>query len=102
MTIGTIGLWAYTLLFGQETESQWEHTSIFYILFARVIASALAFVRWRHILEHTEASKASTSLLLVPVVAVIAGVVFFDETLSLVAGDAIALLLTALYRVHGI
>src|SRR5699024_12108341 len=43
MTIGTIGLWAYTILFEQGTESQWELTSIFYILFAGVIASALAF-----------------------------------------------------------
>src|SRR5699024_5904552 len=60
MTIGTIGLWAYTLLFEQGTESQWELTSIFYILFAGVIASALAFVMWSYILKHTEASKAST------------------------------------------
>src|SRR5699024_2024470 len=62
------------------TESQWELTSIFYILFAGVIASALAFVMWSYILKHTEASKASTFILLFPIVGVISGVIFLDET----------------------
>lgn len=101
MTIGTIGLWAYTLLFEQGTESQWELTSIFYILFAGVIASALAFVMWSYILKHTEASKASTSILLVPIVGVISGVILLDETLSIITVAGIALVLTGVYIVNG-
>src|SRR5699024_12852273 len=101
MTIDTIGLCAYTLLFEQGTESQWELTSIFYIIFARVIASALALVMWSYILKHTEASNASTSILLVPIVGVIFGVIFIYETLSIITVAGIALVLTGVYIVNG-
>src|SRR5699024_3760031 len=101
MTIGTIGLWAYTLLFDQGTESQWEITSIFYILFAGVIASALAFVMWSYILTHTESSQASPCIMLVPIGGVIAGVMFLDETVRTITVAGVALVLTGVYIVNG-
>lgn len=101
MTIGTAGLWIYTLLFESNYTSNWEAASIFYVLFSGVIASALAFVMWSYILKHTEASKASTSVLLVPVVGVISGVIFLDETLSIITVAGIALVLIGVYIVNG-
>src|SRR5699024_6323907 len=101
MTIGTIGLWAYTLLFEQGTESQWALTSIFYLLCAAVFASSLSFVMWSYILRRTEASKASSSILLVSIVGVICWVIFVRETLSIITVGGIALVLTGVYIVKG-
>jgi len=81
MTIGAVGLLLFTLFF-ERGEMNWGFMPVAYILFAGVIASALAFVMWNRILSRTEASKASISLLLVPVVGVISGCLFLNESLT--------------------
>lgn len=99
MTIGALGLLIYTLSF-ERGESQWGFLPVMYILFSGVIASALAFVMWNHILRRTEASKASISLLLVPIVGVISGYIFLDENLKLVTLAGILLVLVGIWFVN--
>jgi O-acetylserine/cysteine efflux transporter len=99
MTIGAVGLLIYTLSF-ENGESHWGFMPVVYILFSGVIASALAFVMWNHILRRTEASKASVSLLFVPIVGVISGYIFLDESLSIITLAGIFLVLVGIWFVN--
>ncbi|MEC1716501.1 DMT family transporter [Schinkia azotoformans] len=99
MAIGTIGLFLYTLLF-EHGESQWGIMPAVYIMYSGIAASALAFVMWNYILRQTEASKASISLLLVPVVGVISGNIFLHENLNIVTLAGILLVLVGIWFVN--
>ncbi|MEH7225158.1 DMT family transporter [Bacillus sp. JJ1566] len=99
MTIGAVGLLVYTLSF-ETGESHWGFMPVVYIMFSGVVASALAFVMWNHILRRTEASKASTSLLVVPIVGVISGYILLDENLSLITLAGILLVLVGIWIVN--
>ena len=95
----TIGALIYTLSF-EHGEAHWGLMPVVYILFSGVIASALAFVMWNHILRHTQASTASISLLLVPIVGVISGYIFLNENLSIVTLVGILLVLVGIWIVN--
>lgn len=99
MTIGAVGLLLFTLSF-EQGDMNWGLMPVVYILFAGIVASALAFVMWNQILSHTEASKASISLLLVPVVGVISGCLFLDEGLTLMTLIGILLVLVGIWVVN--
>lgn len=99
MTIGTVGLLIYTLLF-EHGESHWGFMPVVYVLFSGIVASALAFVMWNHILSRTEASKASISLLLVPIIGVIAGIVFLGESLNIATLVGTSLVLVGIWIVN--
>ena len=87
MVIGAILLAIYTFLFG-EIEARWTLLSVACLLYNAVIASSLAFFLWAYILKHMEASKASISVLGVPVVGVLGGVICLGEplTISMIIG----------------
>ncbi len=99
MTIGEVGLFLYTFSF-EHVEYHWEFMPVIYILFSGVIASALAFVLWNQILKNTKASNASISLLLVPIVGIISGYIFLDETLSIITLAGILLVLVGIWIVN--
>lgn len=99
MTIGTVGLLLYTLFF-ESGEAHWGVMPVIYILFSGVIASALAFVMWNYVLQHTEASKASVSILLVPIIGVISGYLFLDETFKLATLFGMMLVLVGIWFVN--
>ncbi|WP_338452792.1 EamA family transporter [Niallia oryzisoli] len=99
MTIGAVGLLVYSLSF-EHCESHWGFMPTVYILFSGIVASALAFVMWNHILSRSEASKASISLLLVPVVGVISGWIFLHENLKIVTLAGILLVLVGIWFVN--
>ncbi|SFL74524.1 DMT family transporter [Pelosinus propionicus] len=99
MTIGAVGLLLYSLAF-EQGESHWGFMPAVYILFAGIIASALAFVIWSHILSRTEASKASISLLLVPIVGVISGCIFLQESLKIVTLAGILLVMIGIWIIN--
>ena len=82
MTVGAILLAIYTFTFG-EIEVRWTLTSALCLLYNGVIASSLAFFLWAYILYNMEASKASISVLGVPVVGVLGGVIFLSEPLTI-------------------
>lgn len=81
MAVGAGALFLYSFYF-ENGQSHWSIMSIGYILFSGIIASALAFVLWSYILTKIQASKASISLLLVPVVGIISSYLFLHESLK--------------------
>jgi drug/metabolite transporter (DMT)-like permease len=81
MAIGAGALFLYSFCF-ENGQSHWSLISIAYILFSGIIASALAFVLWSYILTKIQASRASISLLMVPVVGIISSYLFLDESLK--------------------
>lgn len=87
MAVSAVMLAIYTFAFC-ENFATWTALSVACVLYNGILASALAFILWVFILQHMEASKASISILGVPVVSVIAGVIFLGEplTLSIVLG----------------
>lgn len=99
MTIGAAGLWLVSLSF-ERGEWHWGVMPAVYILFSGIVASALAFVMWNHILSRTEASKASVSLLLVPIVGVISGCLFLNESFKPVTLAGILLVLAGIWVVN--
>ncbi len=92
MVVGAIILAIYTISFG-EIEVRWTLISVACLAYNVIIASSLAFVLWAYILEHMEASKASISVLGVPVVGVLGGVIFLGEplTFSMICGMILVL-----------
>ena len=79
---GAIILTIYAAFF-VETTAIWTPLSIACIAYNGILASAVAFFLWIYILSRMEASKASVSILGVPVVGVISGVIFLHEPLTL-------------------
>lgn len=99
MAVGAGGLLLYSICF-ESGVSHWGVMAIVYVLFSGIIASSLGFLLWFHILSKTEASKASISLLLVPVVGVISSCVFLDESFKLVTVIGIILVLVGVWIVN--
>lgn len=87
MAVGAVMLAIYTAAF-VETSVTWTPLGIVCLLYNGILASAIAFILWVFVLQHMEASKASISVLGVPVVSVVAGVLLLGEplTLSIVLG----------------
>lgn len=100
MVIGAIGLLLYAIFFERGT-SHWGLIPVVYVLFAGIVASALGFVMWFHILSKTQASRASISLLLVPVVGVISGYLVLHERFKFVTLIGILLVLLGIWFVNG-
>lgn len=87
MIIGAILLVIYTSIF-TENHVDWTFTGMACLLYNGIIASAFAFFVWIYVLDHMEAGKASISVLGVPVVGVILGVIMLGEpfTMSIAVG----------------
>lgn len=99
MVIGAAGLFLYAALFEHGT-SQWGWMPVVYVVFSGVIGSALAFVMWTRILSKVEASKASISLLLVPVVGVLSGWLLLHEKLTAATAAGIVFVLAGIWLVN--
>lgn len=99
MAIGTVGLFLYSFCF-EHGESHWGLMPIIYVLFAGIFPSALAFLLWTHILSKTEASKASMSLLLVPIIGALSGYLFLGEVLSPITIIGILFVLIGIWFVN--
>lgn len=87
MVTGAVLLTIYATTF-TDLRADWTLASAGCLAYNAVIASAIAFFLWVYILEHMQASKASISVLGVPVVGVLGGVIFLGEplTISMVVG----------------
>ncbi|GCL74033.1 DMT family transporter [Paenibacillus naphthalenovorans] len=99
MAVGAVGLYLYSLCF-EHGESRWGIMPVIYIVFAGVIASALAFILWFRILSTLEASKASISLLMVPVIGVLSGYLVLNESLNPATLGGIVCILAGVWLVH--
>ena len=99
MTSAAILLAIYTATFG-TAEVTWTFTAVATLLYNAVIASSFAFFLWAYILANMEAGKASISILGVPVVGVLSGVIFLGEPLTLTMVFGILLVLAGIFLVQ--
>jgi drug/metabolite transporter (DMT)-like permease len=99
MGAGAIGLFLYSFSF-EHGQSHWSLMAVLYLLYSGILASALAFVIWSNILAKMEASKASISLLIVPVVGTLSGFLFLKESLNAIALLGIILVLSGVWLVN--
>ena len=100
MVVGATLLSIYSALFEHGTV-QWGFNAVGYLLYNGVLASALAFFLWTYILSNTEAGKASISVLAIPIIGVLAGVIFLNEPLYWNTIMGIALILGGIWLVNG-
>jgi O-acetylserine/cysteine efflux transporter len=99
MVAGAAAMLLYSLCF-EHGQTHWGTMPVVYVLFTGIVGSAFAFVLWFHILSNTEASKASISLLLVPVVGVLSGVLVLHESLSMPTIGGILFVLAGIWLVN--
>ena len=99
MTAGAILLTIYSAIF-VDTSANWTLTAIACVVYNGVLASALAFFLWMYILSKMEASKASVSILAVPVVGVIGGMIFLNEPLTFVMAIGMVMVFSGIILVQ--
>lgn len=99
MTTAAIMLAIYTAIF-TDAQATWTFTAVATLLYNAVIASSLAFFLWAYVLANMEAGKASISVLGVPVVGVISGVIFLGEPLTLTMVFGISMVLAGIFLVQ--
>lgn len=99
MTAGAILLMIYSAIF-VDLSTNWTLTAIACVAYNGILASALAFFLWIYILSKMEASKASVSILAVPIVGVIGGIIFLNEPLTLVMTIGMVMVFTGIVLVQ--
>ena len=99
MAIGAVLLCIYTFTFG-EIEARWTLISVACLLYNGIIASAFAFFLWAYILDNMEASKASISVLGVPVVGVLGGAIFLGEPVTVFMIFGMIMVLSGIFLVQ--
>ena len=81
MALGGIVLAFWATGSGQTTVI-WNLTSVSALLYNVLLAGAAGFFLWNYILQHMEASKAGTAILVVPAIGVLSGILFLGEMLT--------------------
>ena len=99
MVTGAILLAIYSTTF-ENLREVWTFTAVACLLYNAILASAFAFFLWVYVLEHMQASKASISLLGVPVISVLSGVIFLGEPLTISMLIGIFIVLTGIFIVQ--
>lgn len=94
MLFGTIGIFIATLFIEWKEPMTLNLTSIYYILFTGVLASALCFSAWYLILSSIEVVTATISTLLVPLFGLFLSYLLIDEilTLNILIGSSMIIL----------
>ncbi len=82
MLIGTVGLLLASFFVESWRPITWSWMAVFCLMFAGVIASAIAYILWTNIISKGEAGRSSISLMAVPVIGALSGWVFLGETLA--------------------
>lgn len=100
MVVGAVVLSIYSALF-EHGAIQWGWYAVGYLLYNGILASALAYFLWIYILSNNEAGKASISVLLIPIIGVLAGVILLKESLYWNTVVGMALILGGIWLVNG-
>ncbi|MGM8364556.1 DMT family transporter [Virgibacillus sp. W0181] len=82
MLFGTIGILLATIITEWNTPIAWTGTSIYYVLFTGILASALCFTVWFVILGLVDMVTATISMMLVPVFGLVLSIVLLGEKLT--------------------
>lgn len=82
MVVGTICLFAASAILEPHAEYRWNRASIIALLFLAIFGSAIAFVLYYWLLHRATAVKATTVAFVAPVLTVLQGHYFLQETLG--------------------
>lgn len=98
---GGIILTALGLLAESPAEIVWNAPFIGSLLYSSLLGTALAWLLWLGLVRAGEASRVSAYIFFVPLIAVLIGAIFLDETLSpsLLVGSS--LVVTGIYLANG-
>ena len=98
---GGVVLTALGLLVESPAEITWNPPFVASLLYSSLLGTAVAWLLWLGLVRAGEASRVSAYIFFVPLVAVLIGAIFLDETLSpsLLAGAA--LVVTGIYLANG-
>ncbi|WP_166397022.1 DMT family transporter [Rubrobacter marinus] len=98
---GGVVLTALGALVESPSEITWNAPFVASLLYASLLGTGVAWLLWLGLVRAGEASRVSAYIFFVPLVAVLIGAVFLDETLSpsLVAGAA--LVVAGIYLANG-
>ena len=99
MVAGAVSLTPYALWF-EQGNIVWNWLAAGCLLYNGVLASALGFMLWSYILAGTEAGKAAISVLAVPVIGVLLGVILLGEPLHLSSAAGMLLILCGIALVN--
>lgn len=100
MVAGAMVLALYSTVF-EHGSVQWGWEAAACLLYNGVLASALAYFLWTYILSNTEAGKASISILSIPIIGVLAGVLFLKESLYWNTIAGMSLIIGGIWLVNG-
>jgi drug/metabolite transporter (DMT)-like permease len=98
MVAGAVSLFLYMGLTGSGP-IRWTPAAVGYLLYNGVLASAFAFFLWNYILSHMEAGKASMTILAVPIVGVISGVLILGEPMHVSTAVGMVMILSGIYYI---
>lgn len=82
MAAGAIVMIIYNLI-SPPPDINWTMNAVLCLLYNGFLASALCFFLWSYVLQHMDASKAGTAVLVAPAVGVLAGIIFLGENFTL-------------------
>jgi O-acetylserine/cysteine efflux transporter len=101
MAIGAVALLGISFAVEPGQQVVWNLTSIACVFYAGVIASALGYFLWFHILSKVDTSKATVTVLLVPVFGAISVWLAFGESMNVTTIMGMALVVSGIAIVTG-
>lgn len=99
-TIGGVVLTAVGLVLEPFSEISWNAIFVAGWLYTSLVGTALAWVLWLGLVRAGEASRVSAYVFIVPVVSVLLGALFLEETLSPLLLVGAALVVSGIYLVN--
>lgn len=98
--VGGISLTAFSFTMESWSEVSWTGPLFASLAYASLIGIALAWVIWFGLVRAGEASRVSAYIFFVPLVSILVGAVFLDETLSPSLLTGAALIVSGIYLVN--
>jgi drug/metabolite transporter (DMT)-like permease len=93
MGIGTAGLLAMSAALESWPAVVWSRSNVLAILYLSIFGSVIAFSAYYYLIKKMDATVVSLSTLIIPIVALILGRAFLDETVTPLAVTGIATIL---------
>ena len=78
----------------------YEPTYVLSVVYVTVLSTVLAFFLWFYLLKNEDATTVSSSSLLIPIIAFIAGAFLLNETVNLYQIVGVAMVLFGIYLVN--
>ena len=100
MICAAVVLDIYVMIFPQGSP-QWCLPSVASLLYNGILCSALCFVIWSRMLDKMEAGTASVTVMAVPAIGVLAGVIFLHEPMTVSRAIGMILLFVGILTVVG-